>query len=204
MILFVFFAVIPSVFMVDFFSVAGGYSFVWLSICYIFGAYLKRNPRKCVSLKWYGISFFGCAIFLLAGNMLAYRLFESNPRYLVDYTSPVVVCMAVCVFRIFENISNAKIPDGMKPILATLSAVSFDIYILHSHVVIYNNVLKGRFVWIQNYSFILMPVLLGCAVVLCYFVLALVGKVRMLIFRKLDCVLHSKLVDKFSYSLDEA
>ncbi len=202
-ILFVFFSVIPSVFMVDFFSTVGGYSFVWLSICYIFGAYLKRNHSKCVSPKWYIIGFFGCAIFLLAGNMFAYQLFHGNPRYLVAYTSPVVVCMAVCVFRVFENISNAKIPDWMKPVLADLSAVSFDVYILHSHVVIYNNIIQGNFVWIHNYSFVLMPVLLGCAVVLCYFVLALVGKVRMMIFNKLDGVFHAKLVNKLSYSLDE-
>lgn len=195
------FSVVPSVIMVDLFETANGYSFLWLSICYILGAYLRRvkEPRFCTSM--YVVVYFGSAIFLLVGNLFAYWTFGGNPQYLISYTSPVVVVMGICVFRVFQRICNERIPHWMQRVLPTLAAVSFDVYILHAHIFVYDYVIEGCFSWALAVPAIWMPVLLIGAVMLLYLVLAAIGLVRMKLFECLKRGPVLRLVDKLSYKL---
>lgn len=61
-----------------------------------------------------------------------------------QYTSPFTYINAILVMEIFCEIRSNKIPSK---ILLSLSASSFGVYIIHSHVLIYDNLISGRLEW---------------------------------------------------------
>lgn len=177
------FALIPTLLRVDFFALKNGYSFIWLTVCYVIGAYLRRSESEC------GISgcryralgtFFGGSFLLLAGNLVLSQSLGYDIHYFISYTSPVTLLMAVGLLVYMKDI-NVK--WGRRTVKA-LSSAAFDIYIIHCHILIFDRILKDRFVWIADLpapAILVITVVCACVI---YLVLALPGMIRIFLFEK--------------------
>lgn len=193
------FSVIPSFVKTDFFAFENGYSFAWLLVCYILGAYLRR--LKDDYLKWlYNIK--GIAIFLtgsallLFGNMLIYAVLGSNPLYMISYISPIVLLMSASFLISMKSLPFQK----EKHMLKKLSEPAFDVYIIHCHMLVFDHVLTDRFSWLADMNVgLIVPLTLAIAVAL-YMGLSVVGMLRAFLFK---CTRLNKLLYCIAVKIDK-
>ena len=138
---------VPKVNQSDFLQLVGGYSFVWLVILYLFGACI----RTCSFKRWKKYQY-ACVYFALTAFSWAFKIVVENhtrevfgePRFgrlFTGYTTPTIFLSALCLFLIFENVKIRK--TWLKRIIMTASPVAFSVYIIHTHPLIWENIIKG-------------------------------------------------------------
>lgn len=138
---------VPKVNQSDFLQLVGGYSFVWLVILYLFGACI----RTCSFKRWKKYQY-ACVYFALTAFSWAFKIVVENhtremfgePRFgrlFTGYTTPTIFLSAVCLFLIFENVKIRK--TWLKRIIMAASPVAFSVYIIHTHPLIWENIIKG-------------------------------------------------------------
>lgn len=177
------FALVPSVFRVDFFAFKDGYSFVWLAVCYMIGAYLRRiesqKKETACKARYLGL-FFAGSLVLLLGNILINYISGYDWHYFISYTSPVTLLMAAAFLLYMKSID---IKHGRTGVMQAAS-VAFDIYVIQCHILIYDRILKDRFLAIAGLPSAALPAaVIGCALSM-YLVLSLDGGIRRLLFEK--------------------
>lgn len=156
-----------------------GYSFVWLSVMYVVGAWLKKCdvPRRCDS------RYLVCG--MLGGVLLAWGwrvVVPVVPGLFISYLSPVMVLIAASLVCIF---ANAKVGAGLKKVAACLAPAAFGVYLLHSHPVLWDRAMKGVFDRLaQTGAAQYALVVLGFALAV-FAVCLMIEKLRIWLFRKL-------------------
>lgn len=193
------FGLLQSFVIVDLFAFNRGYSFVWLLCLYIVGSYIKRvdmfKSTKKLKQKSIVILLAGSFV-LLVGNVFIVFVLHKNISYFVSYISPVILLMSICIIFIFRNMEIIICNN----IIATLSMVTFDVYLLHCHILIYDNFITDHFRWISDMNFAVMPfVIVACSIGI-FAVASIIGIVRSYIFKitKLN-----DLIKKVSAKLDK-
>lgn len=196
------FSCVPSLLRKDFFKFSEGYSFVWLLILYVIGAYFGRCPQE--RFAWFqklgGIVFLFLSLVLVLVNIVGAQIFGRNIRYLVSYISPVTVAMAVSAFL---ALSGVKHKTGVK-LLRAVSATAFEVYIIHSHIFTYELLLKGAFGWVGKCPWYAILMLIPLCSVLIFAVCSALGFMRIKLFEttKMNRFLGkiSALVDSLIYT----
>ena len=203
-ILVLFLSIIPTVFDRDFFITNFGSSTLWLFVCYVIGAYMKRCPPKYEKNYKYFLIYIICAFTLLIVNIAGYQILSTNIRYAISYTSPIVLIMAMSVFRIFETVKLSDCKYS-KRLLIMLSGAAFDVYIIHNHVYVAEKILGGNFGFILNHNIFVSVLMLFGSVALIYIVPSIVGVLRKKFFEiiKLRKLFDKITKNKLSYSLDD-
>ena len=149
----------------DVFGTDGGYSLLWLSVLYVLGAIFKKfEPEIQDILKQYKhckawVALVGMVFILITilfHNVAVYIPGEVIGRdilqnILIDYRSPTVLGFAICLLLLFSNIKihNRRFKDFLK----CVGKLSFGVYLIHTHLLIWSTIMKDRFV-----SFAKMPV----------------------------------------------
>lgn len=194
----VLFGFLQSAVIKDLFVFKAGYSFVWLLCLYIIGSYIKRvdlfKTSNRIRLKSFVILLTGSLV-LLFGNVLIDVIVHKNLSYFVNYISPIILLMSVCIVFIFRNYS---IKSGRR-IISILSLVTFDVYLFHCHILIYDNILTDRFCWIAKEKFLIPIIIVVCALGV-FMASSVVGILRYYIFlvTKTDV-----LIKTISFKLDK-
>ena len=187
----------------DLFAENQGYSFMWLSVCYVLGAYLKRADTFQIRRFKCFLGYFLCAAIVLLGNMLGYKILGYNVQYMASYISPFVVVMAVCTFCYFKDIKLGASSQKIKSIVKRISDTAFDVYIIHSHIFIFDYFLKDSLVVLLNQNLLMIPVIFLLLIVVLYFSLSLIGIIRIKLFEILG--VQQKFIKitrgKFSYTV---
>lgn len=184
------FGFIQSFVIVDLFTFKSGYSFVWLLCLYIIGAYIRRvdlfSKAKKLKVKTMAIFLAGSAVLLL-GNLLIKVVMHRTMQYFVSYISPITLLMSICLLLFFRGMQI----NHFKKTLSFLSMVTFDVYLIHCHILIYDNYITDGFKWITSYSVLLIPVLIVLSALAIFFVTSIIGGMRSFLFRavKLDKML---------------
>ncbi len=162
--LFVIFSILPTLFHSDLGSVNDGYSFLWLALLYLLGAYIKKYGVSISYSNWKNLlGYFLCVsitwllkfcVDILSGVVSAVQEFG---RYLISYTAPTIVLSAVFLLLYFSNLKCSKTTK----IIRFFAPVSFGVYLLHEEPLIVDNFISGAFV---SYG-ALNPFLMAAAVV---------------------------------------
>ncbi len=146
-ILFILLSVITTFGLKDYFEINRGYSPFWLIFCYITGAYIKLygNLFKLSKLK---------KCIAIAVNIMLILLIEILIKKSVgisasfhEYSSPFIYINSILILEVFTEIKFEKVP---RKFVLSLSNASFGVYIIHSHILIYDNLITGRFKWFGN------------------------------------------------------
>jgi len=115
--------------------------------------------------------------------------------YMVSYVSPVTLLMALGLITMFDGI---KINKGQKIILF-LSTMSFDVYLIHSHIMVYDHFIANAFAFIGKLNVFLIPfiVLLACFTI--YLMSSVVGYIRCVLYK---ATRFDKLIARISSKYD--
>lgn len=140
-------SILPTAFGADPFVTGQGYSFLWLSALYCFGAYLRVCPPKPRrAAVWLG----GWALCTAAG--LAFRFAEEAAElactgsvghggWLLTYCSPLVLGAAVCLFQACREANiTGRAPRAL---IGLLAPVSFGVYLFHAQPFVFHRILDG-------------------------------------------------------------
>lgn len=168
----------------DAFRLYNGYSFLWLGVMYIIGAYLKRFKIH-ITIKKSIVVYFITAFIVwllkliseLPGKEIGqYRISE----YIVSYTSPFVILMAVSLLIAFSQI---KIHGKSERIIVFLSKISFGVYLIHTNPLIFKYLLRDAFKQISRQSpIILIIFILGIAAII-YILCSAIDALRYRLFK---------------------
>ena len=200
------FCVLPYIAGFDLFYTHAGYSMLWLVLLYLAGAYFRLHfvpKRRGLWCAAGAALYLACAVFMVVQKLIkenGLRLSGAeNPVYLrqYSYTSPPVVLGAVGLFVCFALMQVKR--KKLTALIGFFSASTFGVYILHTHSLVWNTVLAGRFAGFASKPVALVAVYSLAAAAGIFLVCALVEKLRALVFRLL-CI--EKLLKKIPF-LDE-
>ena len=198
------FCVIQSFFDVDIFYVNNGYSFLWLLVCYIIGAYICRENKKSTKKSNYILILFITILFLFTINFAIYKIAGKAILYLIKYNSPFYVILSVCLIFLLKDIDLSKSPKLIHNSIKNLSCVTIDVYLIHCHCLFFDILMPKMYSWILNYNAFLLPLLIiGCAIIL-YLMLSVFGIIRIKLFEllKVNKLFKKITKDKFSYTIE--
>ncbi len=144
LLLFILLSVFPTVCKTDFFRTGNGYSPWWLIFNYFIGAYFSIYGFGTIK-KWKLFLIFCINTFLVFLCVLSDQKIIDG----LQYTSPMIVGNAVCLFGMLHNVNIKKYRT--QKIVVALSAAAFDVYIMHAHIWVYDYLIKDSFKFIQKY-----------------------------------------------------
>lgn len=180
-------------FLFNVFYMSDGYSFVWLAILYLFGAWLKKCeiPQKikgtyamlgiviCVLITW---------LFKIASPIFN--------GLLVSYISPTIVIMAICYVIVFSKLRFNNV--GQK-LVGYLAPAAFGVYIIHLQKVVANKFIINKFIWISELDWWLIPiVVLGSAFVI-FSICLIIERIRLSAFSILKI---NKFAENVCYKIE--
>lgn len=181
------FSLLPAAFRSDLFFTRGGYTFLWLAVLYLLGACLGRyggekGPSPLACLGGYAL-----CLLLTWGSKLALetatiRLF-GEPRWadtLVSYTSPTVLFSAVFLLLFFRQLPLRS--SLLRRGIGFFSPLAFGVYLIHTHPLVWNHLLAGRFAAYTSLplGLCIVAALLTAAII--FLACALIDLLRMRIF----------------------
>ena len=138
------------------FELSNGYSFIWIVLMYILGAIMK----KCEigkQMKFYQASI-GILIFYIVTWL--YKIYgiertilnvKITKNLFVSYTSPTVLGVAILYII---GVSKINFNIVLQNLIKFAASSTFAIYILNNHKLIWNYVMKDRFINLSNQSLI--------------------------------------------------
>ncbi len=182
--LFLIFSVFPWTFQTDWFGLNRGFSCFWLIICYLWGAWIRKEQEmgdilfsKCQKrvLVWGFIIIVAVQVLVRYGlDMLGIILKKEMPLMhdFVGYTSPFAVIEACLLVLLFSrmNICSTK----MKDFIVKVSSASFGVYLIHDNHYVRKYLMMNKFIMVGQlnvicYVFVIVVLTVGiymyCAVV---------------------------------------
>lgn len=191
------------------FAVNGGYSWVWLSVLYLFGAYYKKYaPFENISGGKALLGFVVCMLLTYASRLviaLATNIYFGEVRLatkFITYTSPFMLLGALCLLHFFKNI---HLSERLQPSVRLITSLTFGVYIIHTCNVVYRNVLRNLFIWVAEYNIVVAILMFFACALAVFSICAILDWGRILLFRfiKIDKLTNSvgaKIENVFKYT----
>lgn len=190
----------------DMFVFNSGYSFIWLLCLYVIGAYIKRknlfsdSKHKIIKPMMF---FFASSFVLLVGNYLVSKIINMDINYFISYISPIILFMSISLFIMFRDL-NFSIPKKVYSLFSLFSVVTFDVYLIHCHILIWESCIKNRFTWITEYDAILIPFIILLAGIAIVLLTSMIGIARTVLFNtfvvKKPLMIIAKKIDTILYN----
>ena len=163
----------------DVFVLKSGYSFLWLALIYLVGAWMKKhqiveryNKKQAIVL----------ILFLTMLSMLTLYFPEPFRNILISYTSPTIVLIAVAYMVLF---SKLQFNVAGQKLIQCFSPAAFGVYLIHVHPCVWVYFMKKRFTFIADSSAWVLPFkVIGYAAIV-FVVCILIEKVRLILFQVL-------------------
>lgn len=167
----------------DVYQTNQGYGIWWLTVLYLLGGCMRklRIEEKSFSWRWPTI------YFLCAFITFCYR------DKLLTYISPTV--LVGCIALVFW-FSRLKFGPRLCKIISALVPISFGVYLIHVHPLVFHNVIPGMFAPLSTLRTRLFIIALPVCVLGLYGVCTLVDAVRGFLFQKLGINLLCEKIEK--------
>ena len=160
----------------DLFVTSKGYSPLWLALLYIIGAYISKYRED---FKIPPIICFAC--YVVAVFLTWLEKLVASKSVLVGYTSPTVL---ICGVALLIGFSQLKL-NRISKIIAFLSPLSFSVYLIHVHPLVWTNFMKNRFADFASYPTWRLITAVVLAVVCLYSICSAIDIVRHYLFKLL-------------------
>ena len=164
---------VPKTYDVDFLSLTGGYTFVWIQMLYLLGGCLRLYSMKPVRKRLLLLLYAGMTLLAWGSKILIEnhtRKIFGKPMYgrgLVTYHAPTMLICGICLLLVF---SQLRFRSGLaRGIIAGASPLAFAVYIIHTHPLIWEHVLKDAFSrWAYlDWRVVVFPVLGTALLIFC-------------------------------------
>ncbi len=181
----------------DIFKTSSGYSAWWLIYMYLVGAGIKKHGLfSKISASLALVGYFACCLLTLGSQRYIYDLLINNPKdsfiYSVaknygylrfsSYISPTIICAGVFLMLFCLKL---KLPKFIQKPLKWTAPLIFQVYIIHLHCVIWDNIMLKRFVsYAEKTPWMMVLYVLGTALAILLCCL-LIDTVRYWLFKLL-------------------
>lgn len=141
-------SLLPVVSNRDLFFTKVGYSFVWLAALYLMGACLGKLEDVWRPAPWQCLGGYVLCVLLALGGKGIPRLNVTilgrplSEDIWVNYTAPTILCAAILLLLFCVQLPVGR---GLGRVISLLSPLSFGVYLLHTHPLVWDHVLTGRF-----------------------------------------------------------
>ena len=183
-----------TLFVNDVFGTEGGYSYLWLVVLYCIGGYIRKYQLRFKKPLIVLLLYAGCILACVVARFLMSQLGAESVERLEAYNSPVMVFMAIVLVVFFANM---KLSNWIEKLSSFFAPVSFGVFLINTHPVVFRKILKGAFAWVAScpvWSLIPLTVVVAVGV---YIVCAGVDLIRHYIFKAIKLkTLLSKLDEK--------
>ena len=176
--MYVVFALFPSLLRIDPFSLGAGYSFIWLTLLYIAGGIFKKFE------VFKNIPFYFGLIVYFSTCLIEYILVVNHIKGYLSYTSFLTVLGAVGLLQASSKIkiNRAKIQKTVR----IMGEASLAVYLIHVHPLIWNKFMKNygyksKFTETTQIAPVFFKILLGALLI--YLICTVIELIRMGIFR---------------------
>lgn len=162
--MFIVLSVVPTLVHRDFAWMGQGYKFPWLVVMYLFGCVLKKyrddysiSRKTCVI--WFFISIAFTWVWDIALEIVTTLLLGESHfgRLFIKYTSPTIIVASISLLLFFSTLGTN---NTTKWISKNISPLAFGIHLVHEEPLIREWLIQNRFVWVCNYSIIVMILLI--------------------------------------------
>lgn len=185
---FMLFSIFPTFTLKDQFLLNDGYSFLWLAFLYVIGGHMnKYNIFKNVSSKKALSLFFVSSIITWLCKMLieiiTIQLF-GEIRYnmmFVKYISPTVLFSSIMLFVYFTKVDCNK----LKKVIRFISPLSFGVYLIHVHPLVWNHIMLNRFSFLAKQSPVGLVIGVIVSLIVIYTLCLVIEYFRFQLFKKL-------------------
>ena len=184
-ILFVLLSIIPNLLgYIDIFKINFGYSPFWLIYCYLIGAYIKKYNVKTEKpiLKLIVVVMLALTINYTI-RILGLTIFKRmvRDRWMIDYISPLNLYSSVLLLLIFKE--HKKNYKAFSKVFIYLSNMTFSVYIIHCHRIIYYNIINNAHILYKNYNTILTIIFIILTLTIIYVICCIIDEIRILVFK---------------------
>jgi surface polysaccharide O-acyltransferase-like enzyme len=142
----------------DPFTMNGGYSVVWLLICYLIGAYFGKFKHEYHGIKKF-IHYFVYIIVLYYSAILCYKIPDKSIMsdygyfkvklmtflkriFVMRISSVPMISQSICVLLLFTQI---KYNQYLGKIITFIGPLTFGVYLIHENPIIRNFIIKNLF-----------------------------------------------------------
>lgn len=158
-----------------------GYSGIWLMILYLIGAYIKVSPRiKRLKNTWLLILYLLCSLISVGAEYVSIKFIGGEERWL-SYLSPMVTVSSICLFILLTRINIKN--DKIKKILIVISPLSFAVYLIDTHPIIFNYVIQDAFRSLTSLNLVYGLIIFFIISILMFALFLLMEYVRVYIFK---------------------
>lgn len=174
------FAVYPYItrFFGDLFTLKAGYTFLWLCVLYVLGAWMRRNGLAAEeNRKRWALLLIGSLLFNLIVQLVRLKLGKSLSA---DRTELPVLFISLSLVGLFATIRPGRVGTAL---IRFFAPAAFGVYLIHVHPIVFERELYNAFAFVGSGPARLIPIgSLACA--FCVFVVCLlIEKLRLLLFR---------------------
>ena len=182
-------SLLPTVFNKDFVYTDKGYTFLWLAVLYLAGAYIKKYNIGVREKRYrYLLGFLLCILFVwfvkMESEQISYMIsheYRESTR-LNQYVSPFIIFCAMLLVLSFKEF---HLSEKAERIVAFFSAASFDVYLFHDAPLVRTAFIVGAFTsFLYMNPVIMILSVIGLALVI-WFAGSMIGWLRTFIFRLL-------------------
>lgn len=167
-----------------------GYNVVWLAVLYMCGAYIKKYGND-YGWKKMILVYLVCSVATWIGKLVWYN---SARIPVLEYTSPSVFLAAVALLICF---SNLKIPAAVQKFALWSGKRTFEVYLIHTHLVVWKVFLINRFTYIGNLSMVSSILCLFVTVIAVFLLCCVIDEMRRCIWKILKIKKHLARIDGF-------
>lgn len=147
-----------------------GYSALWLIVMYLVGGYIRKyglftSLTTKILLALYFLSSLLTLVSKNAIQLITKAVFgrELYGNLFVSYTSITVLTAGIFLLLFFEKITIKN--RTVIKIINVLSPLSFSVYIIHAQPVLYEMLIKDKFIWITDYATpVMVAVIIGIVI----------------------------------------
>ncbi len=179
---------------VDAFGMGGGYTPIWLCLCFLWGGYLAKYRLLDRTKAWHGALLYLVCVGVTVSAVLLERV--TNGAFsrwkLYNYTSPFMVLAALGLLICFSRLTLSR---EVRRVVTVLSPAALGVYLIHTHQLVFSYLLAGCAEHFAAYSApMLIFTTIGAALAIYLFCTALeLG--RIYLFRLLRVPALCKWVD---------
>lgn len=177
----------------DAFSFEDGYSFSWLTILYVVGAWMKKCdiPYKMKNRDL----FIGMGSnILITWLFLILNLPAGFSKLFINYTSITIVYSAFALVAIFSKIQLRTMGSR---VVSCFAPAAFGVYLIHVHPILWD-VMTNKLIWIAGLRGWTIPGVV-CGIAFGIFTICIfIEKIRLILF---DLLRINQLVDKIAITL---
>ena len=173
---------IPIELLTKAFDMNGGYGVLWLCYLYLIGAYIgKYELFVGVSCKKSFLAYFACIAITFLHKIVA-NIFWGPGDFFINYMSPFMLIAAISLLILFINL---QIPTKLTKMITLIGSLSFSVYLIHTHPLIFTHILTDRFSFLVAANPFMLIAIVFLATAGIFIVCALIDYLRLCLFKAL-------------------